>query len=145
MITQSRFFFVTLGLCLSFSNFLWADTVTVVCPHKSISFTAEVPLSAAEREKGLMFRETLADNAGMLFFFPNSEIYSPSMWMKNTPLSLDMIFANETGAILEIFENTAPYSEARIGPVPGTTQVFEINGGLSKKHSITKACFLKTE
>lgn len=130
--------------CLNFAS-LHADNVTLVCPHKSVSFTAEVPHTAAQRQKGLMFRETLADNAGMLFFFPHANVYPPSMWMKNTPLSLDMIFADKNGTILEIFENTTPYSEAVIGPVPGAAQVFEINSGLSKKHNITKACVLKKE
>ena len=143
MAAQSRLFFLILGILLSDTHVVWADNVTLVCPHKSISFMAEVPLTEAERQKGLMFRETLAEDAGMLFSFPNTDTRSPSMWMKNTPLPLDMIFADENGVILEIFENTTPYSEDTIGPVPGTTQVLEIKGGISKKHAITKACVLK--
>ena len=62
--------------------------------------------------------------------------------MKNTPLSLDMIFCDEEGKILEIHENTTPNSLKRIGPVEGTAQVLEVKGGTVQKHGITHKCEL---
>jgi uncharacterized protein len=87
-----------------------------------------------------MFRENLAEDAGMIFLY--SDPRPIAMWMKNTPLPLDMIFANEAGAIIAVHENTEPYSLRSIGPVEETTQVLEINAGTSKKHGITKSCHL---
>lgn len=122
---------------------LSAQHLTVLCPHKHISFTVELARTPAEQEKGLMFRETLDENAGMLFLYPTPT--SITMWMKNTPLSLDMIFADETGVIVDIYENATPYSLAVIGPVYGVSQVLEVKSGVVKKNDITKACHLKLD
>src|SRR5580765_1879847 len=58
-------------------------------------FVAELAATPRDRASGLMFRTELADNRGMLFDF--KETRSVSMWMKNTPLSLDMIFSDDRG------------------------------------------------
>ena len=87
-----------------------------------------------------MFREHLPSDAGMLFLYPTPQ--PVAMWMKNTPLSLDMVFSDDAGKILAIHENTTPYSLKRIGPVEGTTQVLEIVGGSTQKHGITESCIL---
>ena len=67
-------------------------------------------MATTEEEKttGLMYRKELADGKGMLFdFSPEQEV---SMWMKNTYISLDMIFIRADGRILRIAENTEPLS-----------------------------------
>ena len=72
-------------------------------------FSVEVMRTPDERAKGLMFRRELADGRGMLFdFSPEQNV---SMWMKNTYLSLDMIFIRADGRILRIAEHTTPQSE----------------------------------
>jgi uncharacterized protein len=131
-------FFTTLYIL--FSSPLLAHNLTLTCPHKSIPFQVEVAKTPHEQEKGLMFRTHLKEDEGMLFLF--SEPKASTMWMKNTPLSLDMIFCNDKGKILAIHENTAPYSLKIIGPVEGTTQVLEILGGTVQKHGITQRCTL---
>ena len=71
-------------------------------------FSVEMATTAEEKETGLMYRKELADGKGMLFDFnPEQEI---SMWMKNTYVSLDMIFISANGRILRIAENTEPLS-----------------------------------
>lgn len=122
---------------------LCAHNFTIVCPDKNIPFTVEVVTTPEDQAKGLMFRETLAEDAGMAFLY--STPGSIAMWMKNTPLSLDMIFGDETGAILAVYENATPGSLAIIGPVQGVSQVLELNSGIIKKHGITKACRLKLD
>src|SRR5215208_1325086 len=64
--------------------------------------------SDARRTRGLMFVEQLADDAGMLFIYPQPQ--SISMWMKNTHLSLDMLFVNADGRVHRVVENTKPMS-----------------------------------
>ena len=79
-------------------------------------------MATTEEEKttGLMYRKELADGKGMLFdFSPEQEV---SMWMKNTYISLDMIFIRADGRILRIAENTEPLSTKIIssgGPAKG--------------------------
>ena len=77
-------------------------------------FVTELAASPDERAKGLMFRTELAQDAGMLFDFKQTR--SVSMWMKNTPLSLDMIFSDDKGMVLYVARNTVPYSEEIITP-----------------------------
>ncbi|NND49045.1 MAG: DUF192 domain-containing protein, partial [Rhizobiales bacterium] len=60
-------------------------------------FQVEIAVSQAERAKGLMFRRSLAPDRGMLFDF--GEEQSVSMWMRNTYISLDMLFAGADGVI----------------------------------------------
>lgn len=71
-------------------------------------FSVEVATTEEEKQTGLMYRKELADGKGMLFDFnPEQEV---SMWMKNTYVSLDMIFIRADGRILRIAENTEPMS-----------------------------------
>src|SRR6202000_3538759 len=71
-------------------------------------FSVEMATTDQEKETGLMYRKELADGKGMLFdFSPEQQV---SMWMKNTYISLDMIFIRAEGRILRIAENTEPLS-----------------------------------
>ena len=66
-------------------------------------FSVEMATTEQEKETGLMYRKELADGKGMLFdFSPEQEV---SMWMKNTYISLDMIFIRADGRILRIWRN----------------------------------------
>jgi uncharacterized protein len=97
-------------------------------------FAVEMATTEEEKERGLMFRKELADGKGMLFdFTPEQEV---SMWMKNTFISLDMIFIRADGRILRIAENTEPQSTRIIssgGPAKG---VLEVIAGTARKYGI---------
>jgi uncharacterized protein len=97
-------------------------------------FSVEIATTEKERETGLMYRKELPDGQGMLFDFrPEQQV---SMWMKNTYVSLDMIFIRADGRILRIAENTEPMSTRIIasgGPVAG---VLEVVAGTAKKLGI---------
>lgn len=69
-------------------------------------FAVELALTEGERQRGLMFRERLDDDAGMLFIFERTRIQS--FWMKNTRLPLDMIFIAEDGTVAGIVESAEP-------------------------------------
>ena len=94
-------------------------------------FTAELAETPEHRAKGLMFRTELADNRSMLFDF--KETRSVSMWMKNTPLSLDMIFTDDKGAILYIARDTVPFSEDIISPGMPVYAVLEVKAGTARR------------
>jgi hypothetical protein len=97
-------------------------------------FSVELATTEQEKETGLMYRKELADGKGMLFdFSPEQEV---SMWMKNTFISLDMIFIGKDGRILRIAENTEPFS-TRIIPSNGPTRaVLEVPAGTAQKYGI---------
>jgi hypothetical protein len=93
-------------------------------------FTVEVADDAAERARGLMFRDDMPTGAGMLFVYP--EAGPVSFWMKNTLIPLDMVFADAAGRVVHVHENAVPLDET---PIPGRGAVqfvLEINGGLAR-------------
>ena len=97
-------------------------------------FNVEFVDTDASRERGLMFRTTLAPNAGMLFDFLTPQ--QTAFWMKNTYISLDIIFIGPDGHILNIAKQATPLSEDSLlsaGPVRG---VLEIPGGRSDELDI---------
>lgn len=110
------------------------ETLEIVSKSGVRVFAVEVMRTPEERAKGLMFRRELPEGRGMLFdFSPEQHV---SMWMKNTFISLDMIFIRADGRILRIAENTTPESEAIIpagGPVRG---VLEVIAGTVRKYGI---------
>ena len=97
-------------------------------------FSVELATTEQEKETGLMYRKELADGKGMLFdFTPEQEV---SMWMKNTYISLDMIFIRADGRILRIAENTEPLS-TKIIPSRGLAKgVLEVIAGTAQKYGI---------
>jgi uncharacterized protein len=101
---------------------------------KTHSFTAEVAGSTQEQAQGLMFRKSLADNAGMIF--PFTETKSASFWMKNTLIPLDIIFIRADGSIESIAENTTPYSESPVSSGEPVKAVLEFRGGLTREMGI---------
>lgn len=97
-------------------------------------FSVEVMRTPEERAKGLMYRRELPEGRGMLFdFSPEQPV---SMWMKNTYISLDMIFISADGRIVRIAENTTPESEAIIPAGRPIRGVLEVIAGTSKKYGI---------
>ncbi|MGE0240593.1 MAG: DUF192 domain-containing protein [Parvibaculaceae bacterium] len=97
-------------------------------------FIAELAATPEHRAKGLMFRTELADGRGMLFDFKQTR--SVSMWMKNTPVSLDMIFSDDKGVVLYVARNTVPYSEEIITPGMPVYSVFEVKAGTAYRLNI---------
>lgn len=99
-----------------------------------IAFYVEVADTPAKREMGLQYRRELAENRGMIFIFPTES--QQSFWMKNTPITLDMIFIDRSLKIVGIVERTQPFSLDPRGVAVPSRYVLEINGGLSKRHGI---------
>ena len=92
-------------------------------------FSVEVATTEEEKQTGLMYRKELADGKGMLFDFnPEQEV---SMWMKNTYVSLDMIFICADGRILRIVENIEPLSTKIISSKGLVRAVLEVVVGMA--------------
>ena len=88
----------------------------------------------ARRQRGLMFVEHLADDAGMLFIYPQPQPIS--MWMKNTHLSLDMLFVSANGRVDSIAENTKPMSTDTISSKGNVLAVIELKAGTAARLKI---------
>jgi uncharacterized membrane protein (UPF0127 family) len=97
-------------------------------------FLVELALTDAERERGLMERETLPLNTGMLFVFDREE--PVNMWMKNTFVPLDMIFADADGRVVSIAPRTKPMSLRIISSGQPAKMVLEIRAGTSERLGI---------
>ena len=103
------------------------ERVTIETAGGPVHFAVEIADDDAERARGLMFRDSLGLDRGMLFDFPDPEM--ASFWMRNTRISLDIMFIGVDGRILNIAERTTPYSEESIPAVGLTRAVLEVNAG----------------
>ena len=104
-------------------------------------FMVKVAATKEEKELGLMFVTDLPNNYGMLFEFEKEQVIA--MWMKNTKISLDMLFIDKNNKIVSIKHNAIPESMDIISSEYKITKVLEINGGLSKTLGIKIGSFIK--
>lgn len=100
-------------------------------------FSVEVADTFLKQQKGLMFRENLPKNEGMLFIFKEEANYP--FWMKNTYIPLDIIWVNGNGEVVFIKENAQACKETcdPINPQQNALYVLEINGGISREINLT--------
>lgn len=98
------------------------------------NFTVEVARTEEEQARGLMFRNSLAPDAGMIF--PFSPPRPAGFWMKNTLIPLDMIFVRSDGTIERIAANTIPHSLQSVESYGVVGAVLEIAGGRSAQLGI---------
>lgn len=109
-----------------------SEPMTITSPKGTMhKFIVELALTPPQLEFGLMYRDKMPADHGMLFDFGISR--PVMMWMKNTKLSLDMLFLDKSGNITHIQENAVPYSEAIISSNGPVDYVIELNGGIVKK------------
>jgi len=110
-------------------------SLTIEQRNKTTSrFTVEVARTPEEQAKGLMFRQSLAPDRGMIF--PYDPPQPVAFWMKNTLIPLDMIFIRQDGTIANIAENTVPLSLEAVPSAEPVVAVLEIAGGRSAELGI---------
>jgi Uncharacterized conserved protein len=109
------------------TSFEQEDLLIQTKSGKVHNFTVELALTAEQRSQGLMHRESMPKDHGMLFDF--GETRPVSMWMRNTPLPLDMLFIERDGTISHIHRKAVPFSEAIIDSRGPVHFVLELNGG----------------
>lgn len=105
------------------------------------TFAVEVADDAAERAKGLMFRQDMPLSEGMLFVYDAPR--QVSFWMKNTLIPLDMVFADATGTVTRVYANAVPGDLTPIDGGEGVQFVVELNGGLAAKLGIAPGAVLR--
>lgn len=127
---------LALGLGMATGSARAADmqTLEIVTRSGVKVYNVEIARTVKERERGLMYRKELPEGQGMLFdFSPQQDV---SMWMKNTYVSLDMIFIQADGRILRIAESTEPMSERIISSGGPVSAVLEVVAGTARKDGI---------
>jgi uncharacterized membrane protein (UPF0127 family) len=92
------------------------------------------------RHLGLMYREGMKEDEGMLFIFPKEE--EQSFYMKNTVLPLDIIFVNAKKQIVKIHKNTTPFSESSLPSDKPSLYVIEVNSGFTDKFKIKEGSMI---
>lgn len=100
---------------------------------RDVRLEVEVADTPETRTRGLMFRENLPENGGMLFVFPESR--RRSFWMKNTLVPLSIAYIREDWVILEIYEMEPQSLEAVPSRNPAR-YALEVNQGFFAEHGI---------
>jgi len=108
--------------------------LTITSSGRAHRFTVEVARSPQEQSQGLMFRQSVAPDRGMIF--PYEPPQPVGFWMKNTLIPLDMIFIREDGTIANIAVNTVPLSLDVVPSAEPVAAVLEIAGGRSAELGI---------
>ncbi|MBN8585961.1 MAG: DUF192 domain-containing protein [Ignavibacteria bacterium] len=103
---------------------------------KNLKKKIDVEIAETEetRHLGLMFRENMPEDQGMLFLFPAEEFQS--FYMKNTIMPLDIMFVNSKKQIVKIHRRTEPFSEKSLPSMKPSMYVVEVNAGFSDKYNI---------
>jgi len=122
------------ALAIDFVTFGSSKLEIVGAHGGSHPFTVELAVTPAQLQRGLMYRPSLAEDAGMLFDMGRTQ--PTRFWMKNTVIPLDMIFIAEDGRIVAIVENTIPLSLDPVGPNEPVRAVLEVKGGLTARLGI---------
>ncbi len=108
-----------------------AGTLVLKTDTGDHSFDIEVATTDRDRARGLMFRRSLPENAGMLFLYDPPQ--PAAMWMKNTLIPLDIVFISPDGRVHRIESRAEPFSTTLI-PSDGTVAaVLELNAGQADK------------
>ena len=100
---------------------------------KNHEIRAEVANTEESRRRGLMFRDRLGDNSGMVFSYPEAGVNA--MWMKNTRIALSVAFIDRNGRILNI-EDMEPFSEQAHASAGEAVYALEMNRGWFRKRRI---------
>ena len=115
-------------------NLATEDLAVVTSSGQTHNFTVEVARKPMELAIGLMNRKSMPEGHGMLFLFPDNG--QRGFWMKNTLISLDIIFVKQDGTIHKIHARAKPHDETSIMSEGDVPAVLEINGGLAEKLGI---------
>jgi hypothetical protein len=98
------------------------------------SFTIYLATTYEQQRRGLMFVRQLPERTGMLFVYDDESQHS--MWMKNTFIPLDIVFARRDGTVSSVIQNAEPLSLKSLAAIEPVTFVLELNAGVARRYSI---------
>ena len=122
-------FFLSTMLATSAFAEMRKDPLTIVTATGRYDFVVEVTETDADKAMGLMFRRTLPRRAGMLFSYDKP--FEITMWMRNTYISLDMIFILKDGRVHRVEKGTEPFSERVVASQGDVSAVLEVVAGVA--------------
>lgn len=104
----------------------------------------EIAETPQERSKGLMYRNSLDEDKGMLFIFPVESVHQ--FWMKNTYIPLDIIWINSKMNVVHVESDVPPCEELvcpRYGPAKSAKYVLEVNAGWANRHKVKEGAIIQ--
>jgi len=134
-----------ISLCQGYTQSEEKDYAWVTLPEGT-RIKAEIAFTPEERALGLMFREGLEENEGMLLVFERLDFYA--IWMKNMKFSIDIIWLSPEGKVVYIAANVPPCSEdpcPSYQPYQKAIYVLEVAAGTAEKEHIKVGCQLNIE
>lgn len=112
-----------------------SDTIVVINDDGDEQlFDVYMAVDYEQKKRGLMFVREMPDRRGMLFVYDETDYHS--MWMKNTYISLDMIFARSDGSVSSVIHDTVPLSLTSQGSIEPVNYVLELNAGSARRLNI---------
>jgi uncharacterized protein len=112
-------------------------------PRAPITLKVEVASTDAQRQTGMMFRESMAEDEGMLFVFPTER--HNSFWMHNTLIPLDMFFIDSEWNVVGVVEQATPQTDDARGVPKMSQYVLELKGGFAARHELDAAALANTK
>ena len=110
------------------------STIEIKTNKGDYTFLVELALSPSQKSYGLMYRQSMPENHGMLFIYDKPQV--ATMWMKNTYIPLDMVFIKSDGIIENIIQRTTPHSLDVLSATNKVRSVLELNAGTISKLGI---------
>lgn len=141
--------FLVLGylfLMPGITNIAVADTAPIIEAQVTTDsgevhrFRLELAETPKRRAKGLMYRTSLPDDGGMIFVWPTTALRL--FWMKDTPLSLDILFFDETGKLVYLHPEAVPFSQDTISSIQPVKYVVEIRAKTAERLGIDTNSYL---
>lgn len=117
-------------------TFLKQGNAVILAPDgkQKAAFDIELADTPETQKNGLMYRDNMQDNQGMLFTYKTAD--QMNFWMKNTYLPLDIIFFLPDSTIYKVYPDNVPFTETSISPFEKCLYALEINAGLAKANNL---------
>lgn len=109
-------------------------TISIATPWGEATVTVELATTPAEIAHGLMYRDHLPYDAGMLFLMGSDAVWA--FYMRNTLIPLDIIYITRDWTVAGVISNAEPCTETRRSVYKPSSYVLEVNGGWAADHQI---------
>ena len=116
------------------ASFRFAELEIINDAHESLRFDVYLAENPEQQRQGLMYVRSMPDTTGMLFIYEDDDIHA--MWMKNTFIPLDMIFARSDGSVSSVISNTTPRTLNSNRSTEPVRYVLELNAGIARRMGI---------